>query len=96
MIIPVSQSQLIKLDSICKVYCAHAPYDYALFGMRCGAATYDVLAQIGIVKTYSYKKTFLKIFYPRILREKLLKEAQQNGWEVIRQEGTNRRVWEKD
>jgi hypothetical protein len=96
VIIPVSQSQLNKLDSICEVYCAHTPYDYALFGMRCGAATYDVLAKIGIVKTYSYRKTVFKIFCPKILREKLFKEAQQNGWKVIKQEGTNRRIWEKD
>lgn len=96
IIIPISQQQKIKFDSITSAYCKQVPYSYAVFGMRCGSSTYDILAQIGILPTYSRFKTCMKIFYPRRLRKRLLAKAEKNNWQVIRQEGTSKRKWEKD
>ncbi|WP_291723255.1 hypothetical protein [Bernardetia sp.] len=94
--IPITTTQKETFDSIVSAYVGHPPYDYAFFGMRCGAATYEVLAQLGFFQKYSYKKTSRKIFYPRRLRKRLFKMAQKNNWQIIRKEGTNHRKWEKD
>jgi hypothetical protein len=96
ILIPITLSQKLKLDSIANVYTLNQPYDYAFIGMRCGAASYDLLSQIGILTKYSHRKTYLKIFYPKKIRKRLLKKAQQNNWTTYRQEGTPRRKWEKD
>ena len=94
--IPITIQQKQTFDSIVSAYIGHAPYDYAFFGMRCGSSTYEVLAQLGILKSYSHKKTVRKIFYPRKLRKRLFKKAKQNNWTVIRKEGIKTRKWEKD
>jgi hypothetical protein len=96
VVVPLTPSQKAEFDSIYKVYTAQTPYDYAFIGMRCGAAAYDILGKLGIMKELSYRKTYLKIFYPKKLRRRLLKKARKNNWQVIRQEGTNRRKWERE
>jgi hypothetical protein len=96
VIIPVTLQQKQKFDSIASVYLEKPPYDYAFVGMRCGAATYEILAKLGILKQYTRAKTVTKIAYPRKLRKRLLRKAEKNGWTVIRQEGTSRRKWESD
>ena len=96
ILVPVKQEQLIKLDSLSKSYLSDCPYDYAFLGMRCAAASYEVLAQLGIVTPYSHSKTSLKVFYPKILRKQLLRKAEENGWPLITQKGSDRRVWEVD
>lgn len=94
--IPVTAQQKQQFDSIAAAYLAQTPYDYALFGMRCGAAAYEILGQLAILKSYSRKKTAKKIFYPKKLRKRLLKKAAANGWTIERQEGSHKRKWEKD
>jgi hypothetical protein len=94
--VPISKKQKQVLDSVLAVYVAQTPYDYAFFGMRCGAATYDILAQLGIMRSLSRSGTYMKIFYPRKLRKRLLKMARQNNWEVILKEGAITRRWEQD
>lgn len=94
--IPVTRLQKQKFDSITTAYLKQTPYDYALFGMRCGAAAYDILGQLGILANYSYSKTYKKIFYPRKLRKRLFKRATENGWKMIRQDGSIKRKWEQD
>lgn len=94
--IPINSRQKKILDSLAAVYLETSPYDYAFFGMRCGAAAYDVLAQAGIVKKYSFGKTWRKIFYPRKLRRLLERQAAAKGYVVARRRGTMRRKWEKD
>ncbi len=94
--IPISQKQKLQLDSIINQYTNQTPYDYAFIGMRCGAATYDILSQLGIVKQFSHNRTYLKIFYPKKLRKPLVEKASENNWEVKKQEGTTNRKWEKD
>jgi hypothetical protein len=93
--IPVTKQQKQRFDSISTAYLSVTPYDYALMGMRCGAATYDILAQLGIVKEYSYHKTYRKIFYPKKARKRLIKKANTNGWKIERAEGSERRKWER-
>lgn len=94
--IPISIAQKQQFDSIAAAYLAASPYDYALFGMRCGAASYDVLGQLTVLPKYGYTKRLLKIMYPKKLRRRLLKKATENGWRVVRMEGSSGRKWEKD
>ena len=94
--IPVSLQQKKKFDSITNVYLSKTPYDYALIGMRCGAATYDILGQSGILPKYNHGKIYRKIFYPKKLRKLLIEKASEQNWIVVRQEGSLSRKWEKD
>lgn len=96
IIIPVSRQQLDSLHEIHQSYLKQAPYDYAFIGMRCAAATYDILGQIGIVKWLPNSKNTVKNFYPKLLRKKLLKLANERGYEVHRQQGRKTRKWEGD
>jgi len=94
--IPVTLEQKKAFDSIAAIYLKQTPYDYAVFGMRCSAAAYDILGQLNIFPHYSHTKTYKKIFYPKLLRKRLLKKADENGWVVVRERGSGRRVWERD
>jgi hypothetical protein len=94
--IPVTVQQKQQFDSITKCYLQQTPYDYAFIGMRCGAAAYDILGQLGVLKKYSISKTYKKIFYPKKLRKRLLKKAKENNWTIVRQDGSIRRKWERD
>jgi hypothetical protein len=94
--IPITLQQKQRFDSIAAAYLAETPYDYALVGMRCGSAAYEILARLGILEQYGRKKTAKKIFYPKKLRKRLLRKAAANHWTMTRQEGTYRRQWEKD
>ena len=96
VIIPVTAAQAQMLDSIKHAYLTQTPYDYALIGMRCGAATYEMLSQLGILKKYNYRKTYTKIFYPKKLRHRLFAVAKEKGWAIIRQDGSKKRKWERD
>lgn len=94
--IPITPQQKLRFDSLTQAYRKETPYDYAFFGMRCGAAGYDVLAQLEILPARGYHKTWFGIFYPKKLRKRLLNEAQTQGWKVQRQAGTHKRRWERD
>jgi hypothetical protein len=94
--IPVTPIQKQQFDSIATVYFKQTPYDYALLGMRCGAAAHDILGQLDILTNYSYSKTYKKIFYPKKLRKRLFKKAAENGWTIVRQDGSIKRKWESD
>ena len=94
--IPITKQQKQQFDSIAMVYLKQTPYDYALIGMRCGAAAHDILGQLNVLPNYSYGKTYKKIFYPKKLRKRLFKKAIENGWSIVTQEGSLERKWEKD
>lgn len=96
VILPLTAQQKQKFDSITQTYHKQVPYCYAVFGMRCGASTYDILAQLGLFPRYSRFKTIAKIFYPRRLRKRLLAKAEKNKWSIMRKEGTPKRKWERD
>ncbi len=94
--IPVTKSQKEKFLSVCHAYIQKAPHDYAFFGVRCGSSTYDVLSQVGVVKKLGYFKMWTKIFYPRLLRYRLIRLAKKNNWKMVKKKGTHKRHWEKD
>ncbi len=94
--IPLDHYQKILFDSLKESYLSETPYDYAFFGMRCASSTYEILAQIDVLKKYSKGKTIRKIFYPKRLRKRLFKLSKQNNWKINLSEGTSRRKWEKD
>lgn len=94
--IPITPQQKQQFDSIATEYLREPPYDYALLGMRCGAAAYEILGQLHIVQPYSEFATSKKIFYPQKLRKRLLIKAEENGWLIVKQEGSPRRKWEQD
>jgi hypothetical protein len=94
--IPISRQQLAQVQHLEKGYLQSAPYDYAFVGMRCAAAAYDVLSQIGICKKRSRAGIITENFYPKRLRIKLLKRARREHWRVEQQAGRSTRKWEKD
>jgi len=94
--IPISKEQKQLLDTIASRYLQRAPYDYAFFGMRCGAMTADILSQIGITRQYSFRNTYRHTFYPRILRRRLERMAHDCHYVVYKREGSKRRIWEAD
>ncbi|MFN0031272.1 MAG: hypothetical protein ACKVOR_03835 [Flavobacteriales bacterium] len=94
--VPLTTAQKLALDSISQAYLQQTPYDYAFVGMRCGAAAYHILAQLGILPEYSYRRTHLKIFYPRKLRTPLFKKARENNWFIELAEGSSKRKWDRD
>ena len=95
VLVPLTGAQLQIYNQIKQEYLNHTPYDYAFFGMRCAASTYDMFSQMGFFKHRSRFGMVSKIFYPKLLRKRFLKLAQQNQWEVIRHEGSSRRKWER-
>lgn len=94
--IRVSARQKARLDSVVTAYRKHSPYDYAFFGMRCGAATYELLAQAGLLKRYSFAGTWSRLFYPRKTRRRLERSAKEHGYRVRKMSGSSKRTWEKD
>lgn len=96
IIVPVSQDQYIALQKIFDSVAAKTPYDYAIFGMRCAAASYDVLSKIGLFKEYTTSKNVTTHFYPKLLRKKVLKWADKNNYTVLSNEGRSSRKWESD
>jgi hypothetical protein len=94
--IPLTLNQKQQFDSIAQSYLKRTPYDYAFFGMRCGAASYDILGQLNILPNYGYSKTWRTIIYPRKLRKRLLEKAAKNNWRIEKQAGSETRKWETD
>jgi hypothetical protein len=94
--IPISKQQKIQFDSLTNAYLTQTPYDYAFFGIRCGAASYEILGQLGIVPKHNLTKTWWTILYPKKLRKRLLKKAVSNNWVIVKKQGSNRRKWEKE
>jgi hypothetical protein len=86
----------MELQKVFDSVATKTPYDYAIFGMRCAAASYDVLTKIGLFKEYSNKKNVITHFYPKLLRKKILKWAEQNNYTILSNEGRNSRKWESD
>ncbi|MBK8710587.1 MAG: hypothetical protein IPL97_01695 [Niastella sp.] len=94
--IPVSSIEYKEVSNLLNGYLQQAPYDYAVFGMRCAAATYDALEDIGIVKPLKQTGKWLTYFYPQLFRRHLLKIASENNYTVLRKKGTVSRKWEME
>ncbi len=96
VVVPVSKDQYFVLQKLFDSVAKQTPYDYAIFGMRCAAASYDVLSKIGLFKEYSIKKNIATHFYPKLLRKKVLKWADENNYTILSNEGRASRKWESD
>lgn len=96
VIVPISAQQYTELQNLFDSLPVHTPYDYSVFGMRCAAASYDVLSKIGLFKEVSNPKNIAEHFYPKLLRKKILKWAGEKNYTVIRHEGRLTRKWESD
>ena len=96
IIVPVTEEQYLALQKVFDSVAAKTPYDYAIFGMRCAAASYDVLSKIGLFKEYPNNKNVFVHFYPKLLRKKILKWADKNHYTVVSNEGRSTRKWESD
>ena len=96
VLIPLTDKQYKQLNEIHSCYCANTPYDYAFFGMRCAASAEHILELIGLSRPRGITATITSTFYPKMLRKRLLKLAAKKHYEIIRQEGRNTRIWEKD
>lgn len=94
--IPVTNRQMRKLENIFNEYSQKTPYDYAIFGMRCAAASYDVLSEIGLFKKLSLKNNIARHFYPKLLRKRMLKWAEKKNYPIIYHDGKKSRKWETD
>lgn len=94
--ITLADSQYYKLKTIYKNYLAKTPYDYAFFGMRCAASTYEILSQLGILKIKSKCCNIFSNFYPKLLRRKMFKLAKKYNYKITKQAGRASRKWEQD
>jgi hypothetical protein len=93
--IPLTELQAAQLERVAGAYLRQSPYDYALVGMRCAAATADILADIDVLPRLSPRK-FARTFYkPRVLRRHMVYLAEQNGWQMDFRAGSSRRSWER-
>lgn len=95
--IPITAFQYDKLQAIQANYLANPPYDYAFFGMRCSAATEEILGQIGVLEKKKRRKQIIRHnFYPKKLRKRMFQLAKENNYRIIAQDGRPTRKWEKD
>jgi hypothetical protein len=78
--IPVTREQLLQIEALFDVYSEETPYDYAVFGVRCAAATYDVLSAIGIVKKLPLKDTIIRNFNLKLLRKRMAELASEDNY----------------
>lgn len=96
IIIPLKTEQYQQVKTTLDNYLQKTPYDYALLGMRCAAATYDVLEDAGVVKKRSHLSKWTAFFYPQLLRRQMLKMARENNYAIVKHEGKKSRKWEKE
>jgi hypothetical protein len=96
VIVPVTRQQYDHLQELFDSLSSKTPYDYAIFGMRCAAASYDVLTMIGLFKEIPDSKNISKHFYPKLLRKKIVTWAGKNNYTILRNEGRESRKWESD
>lgn len=93
--IPLDHENYTNLKKLFDHYNKNTPYDYAFFGMRCGASSHHILSYIGLFPPGKKVKSAIQIPYPRILRNRLLKMALENNFRVTHNEGGHTRIWEK-
>ncbi|MDZ4759164.1 MAG: hypothetical protein SGJ10_13640 [Bacteroidota bacterium] len=92
VLIPLAPISYQKIKSIFLNYTDTTPYDYAFFGMRCAAATCEILSQIGITP----KGNIYTNFYPQLFRRRLIKLANLKKWKIVKHGGRSTRKWERE
>jgi hypothetical protein len=92
--IPVTTKQ--KKTLMTKLEFAHQslPYDYSFFGMRCASSTYEDLSSIGIFPKKWRFQYIINAFYPRQLRKRMVRWANNNSLKIELKKGIDCRVWE--
>ncbi|MBN2730088.1 MAG: hypothetical protein JXR53_12760 [Bacteroidales bacterium] len=95
-IIPVTREKYDSVKSILTQYMQETPYDYAFFGYRCAAASWDVLSQAGILDEHSKTWEIYRCFIPKPERNKMFRRAEDINATIIRHDGRETRKWEKD
>lgn len=96
ILIPLTEEQYSKVKSTVDNYLQKTPYDYAFLGMRCAAATYDVLEDAGVVKKRTHLSKWTAFFYPQLLRRQMLKMAKENNYTIVKHGGRKTRSWEME
>lgn len=96
IIIPVSDAQYAVLKNTMNDYIEESPYDYAFLGMRCAAATWDVLEEAGILEKKGRTSKWTSNFYPQLFRRQMLKLAKEKNYTVVKHEGRSTRKWEME
>jgi len=95
--VPLTDTQYVKLKKIVYNYLyVKTPYDYAFIGMRCAAAAYDLLSQIGLFEIRSKWGNVFSNFYPKKLRNKMFRLAREKNYKISTQPGRLSRKWEND
>lgn len=93
--IPVTVSQRDSVLEKCRKYFNKPPYPYALFGMRCASACYDLLSP-DITPELKQRKMTWKFIKPRDFRKYLFQLAETNNWKIERESGSLTRKWDHD
>jgi hypothetical protein len=96
IVIPITTDDYQKLKIVQHNYLDHTPYDYAFLGMRCAAATEDVLSQVRIGKRRSRIGTICFNFFPQPLRRRMLRLAAERNYTVVKHPGRTSRIWENE
>ena len=94
--IPLNEFEYRQLQNIVQHYRDSVPYDYAFFGMRCASSTREILGQLGIMKHRKNISYVLGNFYPKRLRKKMIRLAEQRHYKMYRTTGRDCRKWERD
>lgn len=94
--IPVTPLQKNQLLVLFTELSEQTPYDYAILGMRCAAASYHVLSEVGLLKRLRNNQNIFRHFYPKLLRKKIYRWARQNQYPVYFHNGRTSRKWESD
>lgn len=94
--VPVSEKQKNFLFDSYEICIQECPYDYAFFGMRCGASFYEICAWAQIFPPLKNRTQYiLNAFYPRLFRYAVLNWAKRNKFEIKTQKGSGDYLWEK-
>jgi len=96
IIIPVHKDDVLLMRELAISYLKEAPYDYALFGMRCAASAHEFLSVAGIFKKRAKLFSVFYNFYPKKLRKRVYDLAFENNYKILYQNGRKERKWEGD
>jgi hypothetical protein len=100
VVIPITARQRKMLDSLSKAYLTRTPYDYAVVGMRCASATYEIIARLGVLDHPYKDHIWWHLLWPRDIRYELLKEARYGPkgktWRIYQGKGSTARNWDYD
>lgn len=92
--VPIDSLQRATFTATKARYLAATPYDYAFLGMRCAAASNEILGKLGITRRRGYWGAIFGTFHPKMLRRRLLRGAMRHGWQVQHTTGSTHRVWQ--